>query len=336
MTAVIDIPSLVAPLSRMVPGPAVAGDGPLVDLAAGDLPALVDGLPAAAEAAVTGAAGTAVTRTLTYAGRRAVAVLDLSDDLERLADEAVAAVGRAAGDITVIAGQCVRQLVALVVDAPLSPATAVAAGAVAAEHRARAEARLTALGGELEDLTARVGVVDAQLPEPPAGPGTGPGTDPGPGAVAPPGAPPGAPPVAPAPEPPAASEEGVPAGTAGDVPGAPTPQAGAAVEAAQSALGTPYVWGGTTPGAGMDCSGLTQWAYAQAGVDIPRTADAQAVGPQVPADQLAPGDLAVWDGHVAMITGDGMMIEAGDPVQQSPVRTENIGMGFLGFYRPTG
>jgi hypothetical protein len=36
-----------------------------------------------------------------------------------------------------------------------------------------------------------------------------------------------------------------------------------------------------------------------------------------------------------MVTGDGM-IEAGDPVQQSPVRTENIGMGFLGFYRPTG
>jgi cell wall-associated NlpC family hydrolase len=327
MTAVIDIPSLVAPLSRLVPGPAVAGDGPVAQLAAGDLPALVDALPAAAEAAVTGTAGTAVTRTLTEAGRRAVTVLDLSDDLERLADEAVTAVGRAAGDITVIAGQCVRQLVALVVGAPLSPATAVAAGAVAAEHRGRAEARLTALGGELEALTARIGVVDAQLPEPPAGPGA---TE-----AAPPDAPPGSPPGVPPAEPPV-TPEAAPAAASADIPGAPTPQAGAAVEAAQSALGTPYVWGGTTPGAGMDCSGLTQWAYAQAGVDIPRTADAQAVGPQVPADQLAPGDLAVWDGHVAMITGDGMMIEAGDPVQQSPVRAENIGMGFLGFYRPTG
>ncbi len=326
MTAVIDIPSLVAPLSRLVPGPAVAGDGPVAHLA-GDLPALVDGLPAAAEAAVTGTAGTAVTRTLTDAGRRAVTVLDLSDDLERLADEAVTAVGRAAGDITVIAGQCVRQLVALVVGAPLSPATAVAAGAVAAEHRGRAEARLTALGGELEALTARIGVVDAQLPEPPAGPGAIEAAPPDAPAGSPPGVPPAEPPVTP---------EAAPAAASADIPGAPTPQAGAAVEAAQSALGTPYVWGGTTPGAGMDCSGLTQWAYAQAGVDIPRTADAQAVGPQVPADQLAPGDLAVWDGHVAMITGDGMMIEAGDPVQQSPVRTENIGMGFLGFYRPTG
>ena len=327
MTAVIDIPSLVAPLSRLVPGPAVAGDGPVAQLAAGDLPALVDGLPAAAEAAVTGTAGTAVTRTLTEAGRRAVTVLDLSDNLERLADEAVTAVGRAAGDITVIAGQCVRQLVALVVGAPLSPATAVAAGAVAAEHRGRAEARLTALGGELEALTARIGVVDAQLPEPPAGPGAIEAAPPDAPAGSPPGVPPAEPPVTP---------EAAPAAASADIPGAPTPQAGAAVEAAQSALGTPYVWGGTTPGAGMDCSGLTQWAYAQAGVDIPRTADAQAVGPQVPADQLAPGDLAVWDGHVAMITGDGMMIEAGDPVQQSPVRTENIGMGFLGFYRPTG
>ncbi|WP_273051492.1 C40 family peptidase [Corynebacterium nuruki] len=327
MTAVIDIPSLVAPLSRLVPGPAVAGDGPVAQLAAGDLPALVDALPAAAEAAVTGTAGTAVTRTLTEAGRRAVTVLDLSDDLEKLADEAVTAVGRAAGDITVIAGQCVRQLVALVVGAPLSPATAVAAGAVAAEHRGRAEARLTALGGELEALTARIGVVDAQLPEPPAGPGAIEAAPPDAPAGSPPGVPPAEPPITP---------EAAPAAASADIPGAPTPQAGAAVEAAQSALGTPYVWGGTTPGAGMDCSGLTQWAYAQAGVDIPRTADAQAVGPQVPADQLAPGDLAVWDGHVAMITGDGMMIEAGDPVQQSPVRTENIGMGFLGFYRPTG
>src|SRR5699024_8411380 len=63
---------------------------------------------------------------------------------------------------------------------------------------------------------------------------------------------------------------------AGD--GAPTPQAQAAVDHALSALGTPYQWGGNTPGVGLDCSGLTQWAYGQAGVDIPRTAAEQAVG----------------------------------------------------------
>lgn len=118
--------------------------------------------------------------------------------------------------------------------------------------------------------------------------------------------------------------------------GAPTPEAQAAVQAALSAVGTPYGWGGNTPGQALDCSGLTHWAYGQAGVDIPRTAEAQAIGRQVSQDELLPGDLAVWDGHVAMVVGDGQMVEAGDPVQVNPVRTTNIGMPFKGFYRPTG
>ncbi|WP_018017601.1 NlpC/P60 family protein [Corynebacterium capitovis] len=108
----------------------------------------------------------------------------------------------------------------------------------------------------------------------------------------------------------------------------------AAVEAAKTQLGAPYAWGGTGP-EGFDCSGLTSWAYRQAGVELPRMAHEQAIGQQVTYDQLQPGDLAVWDGHVAMYAGDGMYIEAGDPVQLNPVRTENIGMGFRGFWRPT-
>ena len=109
----------------------------------------------------------------------------------------------------------------------------------------------------------------------------------------------------------------------------------AAVAAAKSQLGTPYVWGGTGND-GFDCSGLTQYAWAQAGVDIPRTADQQAVGRQVTADELQAGDLIVWDGHVAMYAGDGTMVEAGDPVQTNPLRTTNLDMNFMGFWRPTG
>ena len=117
--------------------------------------------------------------------------------------------------------------------------------------------------------------------------------------------------------------------------GAGSEQGKAAVAAAMSKLGTPYVWGGTGSG-GFDCSGLTQWAWRQAGVEIPRTAEAQTVGRQVSANELQPGDLVVWDGHVAMYKGGGEMIEAGSPVETSPLRTSNMGMAFKGFWRPTG
>lgn len=112
-------------------------------------------------------------------------------------------------------------------------------------------------------------------------------------------------------------------------------QGRAAVQAAMSQVGTPYVWGGTGAG-GFDCSGLTQWAWRQAGVELPRTAESQAVGRQVSAAELQPGDLVVWDGHVAMYSGDGQMVEAGSPVQTNPLRTNNMGMAFKGFWRPTG
>ncbi|MEU2004202.1 NlpC/P60 family protein [Rhodococcus sp. NPDC019627] len=116
---------------------------------------------------------------------------------------------------------------------------------------------------------------------------------------------------------------------------APNKEAADAVRNALSQQGVPYVWGGTAPGEGLDCSGLTQWAYGEAGVGIPRLAQEQNVGTAVDPGDLMPGDLAVWDGHVAMVIGNGQLVEAGDPVQLGPIRTSNSGMGFYGFYRPT-
>ncbi|MBQ3338408.1 MAG: C40 family peptidase, partial [Atopobiaceae bacterium] len=47
------------------------------------------------------------------------------------------------------------------------------------------------------------------------------------------------------------------------------------VKAAYSQLGVPYVWGGSSPYEGLDCSGLTQWCYAQAGISIAHYTETQ-------------------------------------------------------------
>ncbi len=117
---------------------------------------------------------------------------------------------------------------------------------------------------------------------------------------------------------------------------APNPIAADAVRHALTQLGVPYVWGGTTPGVGLDCSGLTQWAYHQAGLDLPRLAQEQDLGAAVNQNALRPGDLAVWDGHVAMVVGNGQMIEAGDPVQTVCDPNHQRGSGFSGLLASDG
>lgn len=96
----------------------------------------------------------------------------------------------------------------------------------------------------------------------------------------------------------------------------------AIVDAAYTQLGVPYVWGGTTPYVGLDCSGLVQWCYAQAGISIPRTSGAiMANGTKVSDPQ--PGDICWTPGHVAIYIGGGQMIEAqqeGVPICISSVR----------------
>ena len=96
------------------------------------------------------------------------------------------------------------------------------------------------------------------------------------------------------------------------------------VEAARQYEGVPYVWGGTDPAVGLDCSGFTQRAYADIGIQIPRvTWDQMNAGTQVPSlAEAQPGDLLFSHdgGHVSIYLGGGKAIDAPQPGQTVAVR----------------
>jgi NlpC/P60 family/Transglycosylase SLT domain len=132
---------------------------------------------------------------------------------------------------------------------------------------------------------------------------------------------------------------GAPAG--GIAVGNPGGAAQAAIRFAVSKLGLPYVWAATGPNA-FDCSGLTQAAYAAAGIQIPRNSVAQfQAGPRVPAGQpLMPGDLVFFvgadpppPGHVGIAVSSTEMIDA--PHTGAVVRFDPIySQGYMGATRP--
>ena len=109
-----------------------------------------------------------------------------------------------------------------------------------------------------------------------------------------------------------------------------------AVNAAQGQRGVPYVWGGATPGVGFDCSGLTMWAWSQAGVDLAHGATDQYYEIQhVSMADLQPGDLIFYGDagllyHVVMYIGGGMVVQAeetGTNVMDTPIPPGAYGAG---------
>ncbi|WP_448628047.1 C40 family peptidase [Geodermatophilus sp. URMC 64] len=130
----------------------------------------------------------------------------------------------------------------------------------------------------------------------------------------------------------------------------------AAIDAGMAYLGTRYSWGGGGahgPGLGIDldanvvgfdCSGLTQYAYYQAGISIPRNSRAQYADlPKVARSDLQAGDLVFWANdpadpgtihHVAIWLGDGTVLQApesGDVVKVSRMWWT----GYAGAVRPS-
>ena len=111
-------------------------------------------------------------------------------------------------------------------------------------------------------------------------------------------------------------------------------RAGIAVRAALSRLGSPYVWGATGPDR-FDCSGLTRWSYARAGIHLDRTTYQQIYdGIPIPRSQVRPGDLVFPSaGHVQMAIGHNLVVEA--PHSGATVRISPLGTG-VQIRRPLG
>jgi cell wall-associated NlpC family hydrolase len=128
----------------------------------------------------------------------------------------------------------------------------------------------------------------------------------------------------------------------------PAAQATAAVAEAQKYLGTSYRWGGSSPQSGFDCSGLVQWAFAKAGVRIPRTTDLQFDAPngeQVGRRGLMRGDAVFFRDptgyihHEGIYLGDDKFLHAphtGDVVKVSSLNESYYQQQFAGGRRFAG
>lgn len=125
-------------------------------------------------------------------------------------------------------------------------------------------------------------------------------------------------------------------GGGGSAPPANASAAQIAIAAARTQIGVTYVWGTANPGVSFDCSGLTSWAWGQAGVYLPHSSVMQeAATPDVSRGELQPGDLLFFYtpiSHVSLYIGGGQMIDASHPgpggeVGIDPVYWDNFVVG---------
>lgn len=98
----------------------------------------------------------------------------------------------------------------------------------------------------------------------------------------------------------------------GKNPSASTGVSGSSVVSyAMQFVGNPYVWGGNSLTNGVDCSGFVHEVYAHFGISTPRYSQKfKSVGQAVSFDNIQPGDVVVYPGHVAIYAGGGVIVEA--------------------------
>jgi cell wall-associated NlpC family hydrolase len=131
----------------------------------------------------------------------------------------------------------------------------------------------------------------------------------------------------------------VPPGGSGDTGFIPPPNASKAqiaVQAAYSVVGTQYVWGSADPSVGLDCSGVTVYAWGQAGVSLPHSSEAQySMFPRIPLSAVQPGDLVYYGNygpHIAIYVGGGKIIHASSPAPGGQTRVDSM----YGYDEPWG
>jgi cell wall-associated NlpC family hydrolase len=138
-----------------------------------------------------------------------------------------------------------------------------------------------------------------------------------------------------APAAPAAAAESAPAASSSET--APSQAAQTAVDSARSQVGKTYAYGGGGPDS-YDCSGLTQYAYREAGIELPHSSKSQSeMGTPVARADLRPGDLVFFYepvSHVGIYVGDGQMVDAGS--EETGVSQRSVDMEGYNFARRIG